>query len=41
MQYRARREESGGAGAWFDGEFVAAPKVKAIDTTAASVVLFL
>ena len=25
----------GGAGAWFDGEFVPAPKVKVVDTTAA------
>ncbi|MBQ3747173.1 MAG: hypothetical protein II863_07160, partial [Kiritimatiellae bacterium] len=25
----------GGAGAWFDGEFVAAPKVDVVDTTAA------
>ena len=25
----------GGAGAWFDGEFVAAPKVEVVDTTAA------
>ena len=25
----------GGAGCWFDGEFVAAPKVEVLDTTAA------
>jgi sugar/nucleoside kinase (ribokinase family) len=25
----------GGSGAWFDGEFVAAPKVDVVDTTAA------
>ena len=30
----------GGAGAWFDGEFVAAPKVEVVDTTAAGDTLF-